>query len=634
MMPTRPALTPLRTKLVWLAAAMPAAVGLAFRYGQLDRIPGLTEPILPASVVRILLIAAAGVFVLGQLLMTFPPELLGERFRKWWPNLLAVVAGLIWWGYDRPGEALILDAAGAYILAVGAWGIARAGLHALTQGGGYERCRPAGWRLLVAGLVLAAVGGAVLSLPACWSGTYPVNWDSTYPGQARGELWMHWLDCSFTAAAALTGTALVVQDIGLEFNSAGHVVLMVLMQIGGLAVLAIGTAAALRLRRMIGWGAPDDDISPRGVRRLIASVFLIFLLAEAAGAFFLQPMWDGSADANFADGGDRRISGAFHAISALCNAGLALPRDSMVNYRDCWLMYAVILPLMIMGSIGGPVLVELLRRLVRRGGLGLRSLSPHSGFTLLGTAVMLAGVAVLLVAIESTPNLQLRNPRNDTPGRLLLPNAASQPAGFPTTTAQAQERVRSQRLATMEWPERWKAAVFLSAASRTTGMRTVRMDESSLSPAGRFVLMAAMLVGGDVGGTAGGLRLTVVLLLLAAIRFRWTSDSSAGNISPGARHQALAVAAGLVACMALLIGATTLVLAYRETGSPIACMFEAISACCNVGFSTGLTDQLSVQGRVAVILAMLLGRVVPLAFLLRCLRVPPVPMPPEPVANG
>jgi Trk-type K+ transport system membrane component len=78
----------------------------------------------------------------------------------------------------------------------------------------------------------------------------------------------------------------------------------------------------------------------------------------------------------------------------------------------------------------------------------------------------------------------------------------------------------------------------------------------------------------------------------------------------------------------MLIGLTTIALTYREASSPIACLFESVSACCNVGFSTGMTTQLSTQGKYIVLLAMLFGRVIPLAFLLRCLRVPLIQMAP------
>jgi len=301
----------------------------------------------------------------------------------------------------------------------------------------------------------------------------------------------------------------------------------------------------------------------------------------------------------------------------------------MVGYRHCYQLYATILPLMVLGSVGMPVVLEILRRLIRMRGLGLGSLSAHAKYTLLWTVLLVIGVGGLLVAIESTPDYQLRNPRDDTPGRLMLHNSTSQPVGSaPTTFPTVQERIRSQRLATMTPAERWKNAAFISAAARTTGMRTARMDEPSLSPASRFVLMSAMFIGGDVGGTAGGLRLTVVLLLFTAFRFSYVSPNpSKGSYPAAGRQQVIAIAAGAVAAMILLVGLTSLVLVYREAGSPVACLFEATSACCNVGFSTGLTTQLSTEGRLGILLAMILGRVIPLAFLLRCLRVPIIQMP-------
>ncbi len=625
-------LTPRWTKLVWLAAAFAATVGLVLRHGGIEQIPGQPGSPLAPGQIRIILIAAAGLFALSQILMLLTIDHLGHRLRFWWPNLVAILAALVWWWQDRAREPLILDLAAGYVLAIGAWGTLRAGLHALTQGGGYGWFRPAGTRLLAGALVTAVLGGTVLALPVCWKGTYPVSWVSTYPGEAGGLFRLHWLDCTFTATAALTGTGLTVRDIGCEFSLAGQVTLMVLMQLGGLAVLAIGASAGWRLRRLAGWGAPDDDISPRGIRRLITCVFALAILLEAAGAVALYSMWDGETDLNFTANGDRLLHSVFHAISAFCNVGLALPSDSMVGYRNCYPLYAGILPLMVLGSIGMPVVLEVLRRLIRLRGLGLGSLSAHARYSLLGTVLLVIGVGALLVGIESTPNYQLRNPRDDTPGRLMLPDSASRPAGSaPTTFASipaVQERIRSQRLATMTPAERCKNAAFISVAARTTGLRTIRMDEPSLSPASRFLLMSAMFIGGDIGGTAGGLRLTVVLLLLAAFRFSYMSPSSSQNSGATAgRQQVLAIAAGAAAAMILLVGLTSLILVYREAGSPVACLFEATSASCNVGFSTGLTAQLSTQGRFAILLAMLLGRVIPLAFLLRCLRVPIIQMP-------
>lgn len=148
-------------------------------------------------------------------------------------------------------------------------------------------------------------------------------------------------------------------------------------------------------------------------------------------------------------------------------------------------------------------------------------------------------------------------------------------------------------------------------------MNAVRLDEASLSPASRWLMSGWMLIGGGIGGTGGGLRITLVFLLLTS----WLRPRKE-NGSPD-RAAALSMAVAVVVILIVLIFLTAFGLLYREAGSFEACLFEAVSACCNVGLSTGLTAQLSVQGRMIVILAMFLGRVLPLCVLLRTFHVEP-----------
>lgn len=135
--------------------------------------------------------------------------------------------------------------------------------------------------------------------------------------------------------------------------------------------------------------------------------------------------------------------------------------------------------------------------------------------------------------------------------------------------------------------------------------------------------MGLMFIGGGIGGTVGGLRITIFLLLCTALFFR---RSDQDTLQPPSmvdqklqRYQALRIAASITAALMTLIFLTTLALTYREVGSFETCIFEATSACCNNGLSAGLTARLSVQGRVIIMLAMLLGRVVPIGLLLRAM---------------
>jgi Trk-type K+ transport system membrane component len=247
------------------------------------------------------------------------------------------------------------------------------------------------------------------------------------------------------------------------------------------------------------------------------------------------------------------------------------------------------------------------------------------------TALTTLGAA-LLVGIETSPaRWQLRNPRPDTPGRLMVatipsastPAAAASspatPASAESAPSQPSERARAERLQSQSDGQRWASALFQSAAARTGGMRIVRLDENSLAPASRVVLMCLMLAGGEVGGTAGGIRLMVLFLVLGTLFSKGPppTDAASSRRATGRQH-ALTIAVGATFALLVIIAVTTLALTYREAGSPQACLFEAVSVCCNVGLSAGLTGpQLSPQGIVTLILAMFLARVIPLAILLR-----------------
>ncbi len=635
-MTQRPIITPRRSIWTWSVSALAGAAGLAVGHG-------FREPIVAETTLRVTLAASIALFALSRLLMLVPLSSLGPRLRRWWVDFVLMVAAGAWWVIDHSNERVILQVAAIYAVVTGASTAARAGIRRLTESGTDRPiASPVRW-LFIAAAGVALAGGAVLCLPVCWAGPYPVQVDhpSTYCQLAR-----HGLDCLFTATAAITGTGLATCDIGYQFSRLGHIVILLLMQIGGLAILITGTAVGWRLRQMIGWRGVDDDVSSAGLRRVIRFVCVAALVIELAGTAVVYRTWDGEIDPSFKAAPDRDellagviekvplvagrydearlLASLFHAVSAFCNVGLTLSRDSLIPYRHHVGLYAGLLPLMVLGSIGGPVVYELCRRLARRGGHGLRALSKDTSVTLLATLVLIVAGAGLLFAIESTTYWQLRYPRDDTPGRLMLP--ASQGAdGSIVFSADGSDRARSERMRTMSPPQRLAAAVFHSITARTGGMHTARLDESSLSPASRLVLMAWMLIGGAVGGSAGGLRILVWVLLIVAITGCGTNAKEPrASARAATRQRAILSAVAVTASMFTLIGLTAFTLVYRQAGSLEAVAFEAVSACCNVGFSTPLTNQLSAQGRSVLILAMLLGRVLPLGILLRCTQGAPI----------
>lgn len=453
-------------------------------------------------------------------------------------------------------------------------------------------------RWILMAVVLALLAGTVLSLPTFW--------DRPVVGETAGQKARHWLACVFTATAALTGTGLTPHDIGDDFKPAGQALLLAYIQAGGLAVLIAGGIVGWRLRRALGWEPPGTAPAARGLAGPVALTCLIALAIEAAGAAALYR----SGNPAIAESPRPLFAAVFQAVSGFCNSGLLLARDSLIGQRGHWTPYGVVLPLMVLGSLGGPVLIELLGRFRR----GRPALSRDTRATLAGSALLLVGGAAAILFVESTPRWQLRNPRADTPGRLMVPATqdAQEAIVFSADDSSSADR---QRMRTLPPGERAAAALFHSQASRSGGMRVARLDEQSLAPASRFAMTALMLAGGGVGGTAGGLRIVVVVLLLGCLR-RPVGPATAAH-TPDRRADGMVLPAGVAVGMALLIGFVTAVLVYRDSATVEASVFEAVSACCNVGLSTGLTRRLSIEGQVAVILGMILGRVLPLALLAR-----------------
>jgi trk system potassium uptake protein TrkH len=635
-----PRLTPWTSIFAWILAAVCGAGGLVLAHG-------FKSPVVarPELMVRIGLTACLGLFALSRLFMLTPPSMLGSRLARWWVDYVLIVAATAWWIVNPDKESFILHVGALYVLLVGMSAIARAGIDALSENTSAATVRRMAIGLIGGAVLLAVLGGTLLSLPACETGPSAV--DANHP-LAWYQLKVKWLDNTYTAVAALTGTGAGFKDIGRDYNRVGQSLILLLMQIGGLSILAVGAVVGMRFRELLGWGGGDDDTSSSGLKRVVRWTCVLAILIEVLGAVAIYRMWDPAVDLNFATAqrqpellgtfardnlnlGDRyeeaRVFAAvFHSVSAFCDAGLTLTTNGYLPYRNHPAPLLAIMPLMFLGSLGGPVLVEMLRRMTRRHGIGLEGTSKDVYVTLLGSlAIMLVG-AGLLYGIESTRDCQQRYPREHTPGRLMVASqsASTQPAsqaasnGVIEFSAATSQRARSERLNGMDTSDRATSALFQAEASRTGGVRSVRIDESSLSPASHLVMMALMLVGGGVGGTAGGLRVVTVCLLLGAIvsggkpRPRGRAARTAGDPTRG-----IALVAAIAASMTLLIGVVALVLVYREAGSPLACVFEAVSVCCNVGLSVGLNSELSLVGKVTVVVGMLAGRLIPIIILLR-----------------
>ncbi len=580
---------------LWAAAALAAGAALALGYGFVE------PPVCPCTI-RTLFLVGVGLFAASRVLVFLGPSRITGWLARWWVDYLLLAAGVIWWWVDRSRESDLLLVAAAYIAGGAVLVAGRAMLSGLADGWPHRAARP--FTLLTALLFLAVVlSASVLWLPVFWRGSHPVA--SEHPS-LRYILMTHWVDCAFTATSALTGTGLATQEIGRQYTPAGQWIVAGLMQVGGLGVFCLAGVLVLRWRGLAGWGWPGHDLSPGGLRRVLGLTVALVLLVELLGAAGLWTLWDSGSDPAFRAAGEglapRALYSAFHSISATCGNGLTLPRDALIAYRERALLPAVVLPLMIIGLLGAPVWLDWLSALARRG--SPPRTSREARWTLILVVLFIAGGAGLLTLIEQTRHQQLRFPREQTPGRLMVATAPSSTMGSDSSHSLQQARPGE--------------ALVVAASGLGGGLRTMRLDEGAVSPASQLVLCGLMFIGGGAGGAAGGVRIIMLLIVLGAVFGRGRRDQE-HYMRRTARGLALRTAGTLFAGMTLLVAVTWLALVYREVDSPLACLFEAISACCNNGLTAGVTARLSVQGKVALMLAMMIGRVLPLAVLARAL---------------
>ncbi len=607
-----PWLTPTRPYRVdWMAVAVSAALAVALISLGLEY--GFGQPPVAVGALHLCQWAAVGVVMVDRATRLRRAWKSGTGVRQEaWPLVVIAVGASVLLAIFEVGDVSLVQAATVSVVFVQSFlllqvvvGVARFNLE-LSQTG----LHPARMMLLgFAGLII--LGGTLLSLPVAMT---PEHRHEEGPYEAKRVL-----NCFFTATSAACVTGLAIYDTGADFTPFGQAVILVLIQVGGLGVMIFGSLFGLLVGRQLSLRhslALQDALSQQTVgdiRRMVLFIVVATFAMEAIGAVLIYPMSSGWAPTV----GGRVFYTAFHAISAFCNAGFGLHGDSLVRHARAWPVYVAIMPLIVLGGLGFPVLHDLYQRtrsmIVRRGqrpGSTIRDpfefpasrprlhrLSLHSKLALTTSAILIVGGAVLLLAFEST-----------RPWRSL------KQVELARLRAGAEGLVGTMADQTM--PEKVAAALFQSVTARTAGFNTVYLDEDAMSPASHFLLCALMFVGGSPASTAGGAKTvgTAVLILgvYSTLRGRTQVECFGRTIPVLAVRRASVV----VLVMFGLVSLTTLALCYTEAASLQKILFEAASACGTVGLTAGLTTELTVAGRVITMLAMFVGRLGPLTVLI------------------
>jgi len=390
------------------------------------------------------------------------------------------------------------------------------------------------------------------------------------------------LDGLFTATSATCVTGLVVVDTWTHFNLLGQIILLVLIQVGGLGYMTLVLTSAILLGKKIGLRQRSVMLESVSADRLGDTVSLVryilhgTLAIEGGGAVLLairfvpefgliRGLW----------------YSVFHSISAFCNAGFDLmgfrePYSSLVHYVEDPLVSLTVSALILLGGVGFLVWQD-----IWKNGLKFRKYRLHTKLVLTMSLILTAGGAVLFWLAERDGVLAGLSPK----GQLI-------------------------------------ASVFQSVTPRTAGFNTV--DLASLSGAGGLLMIVLMFVGAGPGSTGGGVKITTVtvclLTLFSYARGRREVGVFNRRLEDSQIHRA---AAGVTLYMVLAMIGCFLLLATQQFPLQDA-LFEVFSAMSTVGLSTGITRDLTALNRMLMIVMMYGGRIGSLTMLMAVAeRLPP-----------
>jgi trk system potassium uptake protein TrkH len=379
------------------------------------------------------------------------------------------------------------------------------------------------------------------------------------------------MEALFTATSALCVTGLIVTDTPVFWSGFGEAVILVLIQIGGLGVMTVASLLGvlvtrrLDLRSRLVAAASTRTVSLGDVRRMLVRVVVLALVVEAAVAVMLMVRFVVAYDEPL---GQALWHGVFHSVSAYNNAGFALFSLSLMDFvADPWICIPICVAT-ILGGLGLPVVLEVLRERRRPG-----RWSVHTKITLFVTALLLVGGTLFFLVAE-------------------WDNAAT--------------------MGTLDTGGRILASFTQSTQARTAGFNSVATGEMHTETwLGTVILM---FIGGGSAGTAGGIKVTTFALLAVVIWSELRGDPDVTvfdrRISHATQRQALTLALLAVAIVVL----PTLWMTALSPFTVDQILFEVTSAFTTTGLSTGITAQLAWYHQITLVVLMFIGRLGPVTL--------------------
>lgn len=386
------------------------------------------------------------------------------------------------------------------------------------------------------------------------------------------------IDALFTSTSATCVTGLIVKDTPNDFTTFGHIIILLLIQVGGIGYMTIATFTALMFRKklshrdqMILKASLNYDSMSGVVRFLKGSIFIIFAVETLAGSLLALRF---ALDMPFSDA---MWLGFFHAVSAFNNAGFSLFKDNIIGYKLDLTVNIIITTLIIVGGIGYFVLLELYNYKKGR----LTRLSTHTKLTLSATLFLIISGFLLFISLE-WQNINTIG-QFDIFGKVLT-------------------------------------SYFYSVNLRTAGFNS--LDLSTISESTMFLSTIFMVVGGGAGGTAGGVKVTVFALVAISMWHALKGHSEVSIFKRTIPQKLVTQSMTTLFVATFYIMISTILLAETQQAPFMRILYEVTSAFGTVGLSTGDGGVLSLSakfndfGKLNIIFLMIAGRIGILAFTL------------------
>ncbi len=375
------------------------------------------------------------------------------------------------------------------------------------------------------------------------------------------------IDALFTATSAVCVTGLSVIDISKEFTFFGQIVVLILIQIGGLGIMSISAIVILfsinkgsvqdRIRTLEMFNTKNKDI----IRSTVKAIFLATFLVELIGAILLFTVMDNNRI------GERIFYSLFHSISAFCNAGFALYTDSLHRFSNSAIVTITVSLLIVLGGIGYPVFVSIYTAIVSKI-KGKRYVMDVQTIIILFTSAFLLLFGTLFIFFNEYSNA----------------------------------------LEGMPLKEKILVSIFQSVSTRTAGFETIAYNSMNGVTIG--VVIFLMFIGASPSSTGGGVKTTTFFVFIASIITAITNRPfiivKGRKIKDDAVNKSIAI---FTLAIAISVFGALLIFYIDGHKTMMPVIFETVSAISTVGLSLGITAGLSVWSKIIVIALMFIGRV-------------------------